>query len=109
MDLKKLSENLGMDEEEYVEMLQLFFESGGADLENLEAAIKEGDIEKAHRASHSLKGSSGSLGLEKLFEMAVAIDDKNRQGILDGLDEMVKELRQEFELLISTIEKNSSG
>ncbi len=109
MDLKKLAKNIGLDEEEYVEMLQLFVESGGSDLENLEAAIKEGDAEKAHRASHSFKGSSGSLGLEKLFEMARAIDDKDRQGILDGQEEMVKELRQEFKFLLSTIERNTSG
>ena len=109
MDLKELAENIGLDEEEYVEMLQLFLESGGADLEILEAAIKEGDAEKAHKASHSFKGSSGSLGLEKLYEMARAIDDKDRQGILDGLDEMVKELRGEFDLLLSIVEKNSAG
>jgi HPt (histidine-containing phosphotransfer) domain-containing protein len=105
MNLKELAENLGLDEDEYIEMLKLFFESGGSDLEKLEAAINEGDAEKAHGASHSLKGSSGSLGLEKLFELAKSIDDKDRQGILDGLDEMVKELRREYELFLSTVEK----
>ena len=108
MNLKELAENLALDEDEYIEMLNLFFESGGTDLEKLEAAINEGDSKKAHEASHSLKGSSGSLGLEKLFELAKAIDDKDRQGIFDGLDEMVKELRREYESLVSTIEKHTA-
>ena len=105
MDLKKMGENLGLEESEYVEMLDLFFESGGADLEKLEAAIAAGDTDKAHQASHSLKGSAGSLGLENIFESVKAIDDKDRQGILDGLDEMVKELRKQYNHLLESVKK----
>jgi HPt (histidine-containing phosphotransfer) domain-containing protein len=105
MDIKELSENLGLDEDEYIEMMNLFFESGGADLKKLETAISEGNAEKAHEASHSLKGSSGSLGLDQLFELVKAIDDKDRLGNLDGLDETVKELRRRYELLQKDVEK----
>lgn len=103
MDVKRLAENLGLEENEFLEMLNLFFESGGADLARLEVAIREGNAEKAHEASHSLKGSAGSLGIEKIFEIAKAIDDKDRKGILDGLDVMVKELRGEYELLKASV------
>ncbi|MEI6125069.1 MAG: Hpt domain-containing protein [Pseudomonadota bacterium] len=109
MNIKEAAENLGLDESEYLEMLDLFFESGGNDLEGIELALKEGNAEKAHVASHSLKGSSGSLGLESIFELAKAIDDKDRQGILDGLDDLVKKLRREYERLVETVKKFSAA
>lgn len=108
MDLKEQAENLGLEEDDYFEMLNLFIESGCADLEKLEAAIMEEDAEKAHEASHSFKGSSGSLGLERLFQLAKAIDEKDQQGNLEGIDEMVKELRQEYELLASAVGRYSN-
>jgi HPt (histidine-containing phosphotransfer) domain-containing protein len=105
MDIKTLAENLGLEEEEYVEMLDIFFDSGGADLERLEAALSDGDARRAHEASHSLKGSAGSLGLDRIFELAKAVDDKDRQGNLDGLDEMIRELRAEYDSLLEQAKK----
>lgn len=99
MNLKERAESLGLDEEEYSEMMDLFFESGGADLKKLEAAIAEGDARQGHAASHSLKGSAGSLGLIMLYEKVTVIDDKLRCGDLDGVAEMVISLRKEYELV----------
>lgn len=107
MDLKEQAETLGLEEDDYIELLNLFIESGCSDLEKLEAAIMEKDAEKAHEASHSFKGSSGSLGLERLFHLAKTIDEKDQQGKLEGMDEIVKELRQEYELLASVVGKHS--
>ena len=106
MDFKGLGENLGLEEDEYIEMLELFIESGGEDLGNLEAAIKEGDVEKAHEASHSIKGSSGSLVLDTIYDLAKSIDNILRVGKLDSKDEMVKELRNQYDILKSDILKS---
>jgi histidine phosphotransfer protein HptB len=109
MDFKELGENIGLDEDEYADMLVIFLESGGNDLQKLEAAILESNADKAHEASHSLKGSSGSLGLDKMFELAKAIDDKDRTGDLDGLGEMVKNLRSEYEIIVEAVEKRTES
>jgi HPt (histidine-containing phosphotransfer) domain-containing protein len=101
MNLKKLGESLGLDEDEYLEMIELFFESGGADLKKLEAAVKAGDAELGYTASHSLKGSSGSLGLMAIYEKTTLVDDKLRRGDLDGVTEMVVSLRKEYDLLLA--------
>jgi len=101
MNLKKLGESLGLDEDEYLEMIELFFESGGADLKKLEASIKAGDAKLGYTASHSLKGSSGSLGLMMIYEKTTIIDDKLRRGDLDNVAEMVTSLRKEYDLLLA--------
>jgi len=101
MNIKELSESLGLEEEEYLEMLDLFLESGGADLERIEKALSAANAKEIHEAAHSLKGSAGSLCLDPVFELARAIDDKSRQGILTGLDGLVRELRSKFKELVT--------
>ena len=109
MDIRELAESIGLDEDEYLEMLQLFIESGGDDLAGLEAAIAEGNAAVAHESAHSLKGSSGSLGLAQLFELSRTIDDRCREGLLDGLDAMVSRLREEYDFLIDAVAKTTGG
>jgi len=101
MNLKELGESLGLDEEEYLEMIDLFFESGGADLKKIEAAVADGDAARGYAASHSLKGSAGSLGLTTVYEQTILIDDKLRCGDLDGVAEMVVSLRKEYDQLLA--------
>ena len=103
MNIKELSESLGLEEEEYLEMLDLFLESGGADLERIEKALHDANARGIHEAAHSLKGSAGSLCLDPMFELARAIDDKSRQGILAGLDELARELRSRYDELVTAV------
>lgn len=104
MDLMKICEDLGLDENEYMEMIDLFFESGWSDLKKLKAAVTEGDAARAFEASHSLKGSAGSLGLTAIYDLTVQIDDRVRVGNLDGVAEMVKQLYKEYEKLVVAAE-----
>jgi HPt (histidine-containing phosphotransfer) domain-containing protein len=99
MNFKEIGESIGLNKEEYLEMLEIFFESGGEDLKNLETAIKESDAEKAHRASHSIKGSSGSLMLDPIHEIAKSMDDILRTGKFDNVEELLSRLRFEYETI----------
>ncbi len=105
MNIKELSENLGLEEDEYMEMLDLFLTSGGADLSRIEQALKEANAGLVHEAAHSLKGSAGSLCIDNIFELARAIDDKSRQGILTGLDELAQELRRAYDELVTVVSR----
>ena len=105
MDIKELSESLGLEEEEYLEMLELFLESGGADLARIEQALADANARGIHEAAHSLKGSAGSLCLDPVFELATAIDDKSRKGELEGLDGLVRELRSRYTELATAADR----
>lgn len=107
MSLKEMAESLGLNEEEYCQMIELFFESGGSDLKNLERAVAEGDAPRAHAASHSLKGSAGSLGLMDIYEQATFIDDKLREGDLEGVAELVTGLRKHYDQLAAAAGKKA--
>ncbi len=99
MNLKEQAENLGLTEDEYRDMIDLFFESGGCDLIKLEAAVAAGDAARGHEASHSLKGSAGSLVLTEIYEHVRIIDDKLRRGDLSGVATLVAGLRTAFDRL----------
>ncbi len=106
MNFKELGENIGLEEDEYIEMMELFLKSGGEDLENLETAVSIGNAEKAHESSHSIKGSSGSLMLNDIYEAAKSIDDIVRTGTLEGVADKVKVLRANYETLKSNLLKS---
>jgi HPt (histidine-containing phosphotransfer) domain-containing protein len=105
MNIKELSENLGLEEDEYMEMLDLFLTSGGADISRIEQALKEANARLVHEAAHSLKGSAGSLCIDNMFDLARAIDDKSREGILEGLDELAQKLRRAYDELATAVSR----
>lgn len=93
MVLKDLAENLGLEPEEFVELLDLFVETCEKDLNGLEAAMKEEDGDKAARAAHSIKGAAGNLGLMDLYEMARASEMEARNRSFEALPQRVQAIR----------------
>ncbi len=101
MEVTNLAENLGLDVEDFNELFELYVETTSSELEELKAAINAGDAEKAHAKAHSIKGSSGNLGFNELYESAKAIDDLARANTLDGLETMVQELNEKYEKVVA--------
>jgi len=107
MDLKKLAEKLGLDVEDIRELLELYVETTTSDLAQLKVAIETKDAELAHAKAHSIKGASGNLGLNEIYELAKKIDDLARVNALDGLEDMVQVLQEKSNSLVEEFEKDS--
>jgi len=99
MNIKELAENLGLEEDEYLELLELFIDVGMADIEKLRSAIEEGNAEEAAQAAHSLKGASGNLGLMEIYDVALKSEEEARNNSLNGLDESVQTLKGQLDSL----------
>ena len=93
MNFKELAENLGLEEEEYLELIELFIETSMSDLNDLQSATGSGSTEKAADAAHSIKGAAGNLGLMEISEIAGRIEANARNGQLDGAAESAQELQ----------------
>ena len=104
-----MGEEIGLDEEEYLEMIELFVESGGESISIIKEAIKEADAEKAHEASHSIKGSSGSLMLDTIYETAESMDNILRTGSFDNVEEMLEKLKNEYEKIKTAFLEKTGG
>ena len=103
MDFEKSAQRLGLDIEEYVELIELFLETGTNDLNGLEDAGAAKDIQAVIERSHSLKGASGNLGLTEIFEKAKDIENRARNSSLEGLDDSVMEIKQYFNEIVTML------
>ena len=107
MEAKKLADNLGLEEEEFTEIFGLYKKTTSSDLKELKFAISVGDAGKAHEKAHSIKGASGNLGFDELYETAKAIDDRAMVNSFDGLENMFQEFWESYEKLIKELERGS--
>lgn len=73
---------LDNDAELYKDLITMFFEDPQFKPEDLEKLIAENNLEEARKLSHLLKGVSGTLGAEDLFDAS-----KNLEDILKGKKE----------------------
>ena len=106
MDIKKLAENLELDLEDFNEIFEIYIETTSSDLQELKAALRNGDAQKAHEKTHSIKGASGNLGLDELYELAKQIDDRARVNSLNGLEDLVTSFDERYEKLVEDFERN---
>ena len=99
MNIRELAENLGLEEDEYLELLELFIDTGMVDIEKLRSAVKEGNAEKAAQAAHSIKGASGNLGLMEIYDVARKSEEEARNNSLIELTESAQTLKEQFDSL----------
>jgi HPt (histidine-containing phosphotransfer) domain-containing protein len=103
MDIKALADNLGLEEDEYLELADLLVETGMVDLSNMESAFHEGDADAAAGAAHSLKGASGNLGIMDIYELAKTVEAESRNNNLPSIEAPLKELREKLEALAKLV------
>ena len=99
MNIKELSETIGLEEHEYLEMIEMLVETGTADLNRLQSAIDEENVQGVVEAAHSIKGASVNLGLLEVYEIAREIEDKALNDRLEGITESVQVLKKKLEMI----------
>ncbi len=103
MDIKALADNLGLEEDEYLELADLLVDTGMVDLSNMESAVKAGDTDTAAKAAHSIKGASGNLGIMDIYELAKAIEAQLRDNNLETVGTQIREIREKLESLAKVV------
>ena len=103
MNIQELAENLGLEKEEYLELLDLFIDTADSDINELQSAIGEGNGEKAVGAAHSLKGAAGNLGLMEIHEEAKKMEADARDNHLEAVAGAVPTLRNKLDAISGLI------
>ncbi len=103
MNFKELGENLGLDEDEYRELVELFLDTGATDLGNLKDAFENGDAQQVAKSAHTLNGASGNLGLLDVHETAKKIEQAANENKLDGVGDDVGALQGMFDAISSFV------
>ncbi len=105
MNFKALGEQLGLDEEEYRELIDLFIESGGADYQKLLEGVAAGDADTVRRCAHTIKGASGNLGLLEVSEVASSIEESAMNNKLEDIGQAVEKLKTQFGAIEAFVQK----
>uniref|UniRef100_A0A7C4RTS6 HPt domain-containing protein n=1 Tax=Desulfatirhabdium butyrativorans TaxID=340467 RepID=A0A7C4RTS6_9BACT len=103
MDFKTIAGNLGLDEEDIVEVAQLFIQTAPGELEKLAQAQRNMDAKLAAEAAHSIKGSSSTLGLDETAKLAQIVVKQGREKDLEGLKSSLPRLIQELQHTVASL------
>ncbi|HEY4442082.1 MAG TPA: Hpt domain-containing protein [Candidatus Elarobacter sp.] len=83
LDLSRLIEAFEDDTAGIAELLEMAMETGRKHQRALAEAIANGDAEGVRRAAHSIKGSSGNIGANRVMEVAAELEQRARAGDLN--------------------------
>ena len=74
MDLKALGESLGLEESEFIEIVEIFLETAYMDVKKLEDAHRSQDPKAVSEAAHSLKGAAANLGFMEMASLSSKLE-----------------------------------
>ncbi len=81
----------------FLEMVDLFLTENALSLSKLTQAVQEQDATSVLKLAHRLRGSSLQFGAGLMVHLCQAIEQKGRETNLDGLEELLNQLKYEFE------------
>ena len=79
------------------ELVDTYLEDSPQLLAELRKGLDQGDAGAFRRAAHSLKSNSASLGASKLAVIAKELEERGRDGLLEGAEPKVRELETAYE------------
>lgn len=103
MKLKELAENLEMEEDEFVEMADLFVKTCLSDLLKLQAAIEKREVLHVAKYAHSIKGAAVNLGFMEIFDAAKKMEMEACDNRLNDATEMVQKIKKEIDRITEAL------
>ena len=112
MNFKVQAEKMGLDEDEYVEIVDLFIKTTADNLRQLRSAVKTGDRSKISQETHSLKGAALNLGFWEISEIVERIAKGVRENSWQGLSADIEVIQGRIDwmagLLVQRLTENGS-
>ena len=103
MNFSELADQIGLEEAEYRELVELLIDTGETDVISIESSLAAGNAEQVARSAHTLSGAAGNLRIMALHELANRIEWAANQNRLDTLDDDVAALKRLFAELASAV------
>lgn len=97
MNFKELGETIGLEEDEYRELVELFMDTGMADYDRMKRAFEAGDAQQVARSAHTIQGAAGNMGIMNVHEAAKRIEQTAADGRLDSVSAELDNLKGLFD------------
>ncbi len=105
MEFERIADNLGIDTEDYFELVALFIETSLSDIDKINDAIEKKNLDKAASAIHSIKGAAGNLGFMDIYEAAKKLEAEARNNRLDKIVAPINRLKEQISKIIDHVIK----
>ena len=103
---------MGLDEDEYVEIVDLFLKTTADNLRQFRSAVKTGDRSKIRQETHSIKGAALNLGFWEIYEIVERIEKGVRENSWQGLSADVEVIQERIDwiagLLVQRLTEDES-
>ena len=85
------------------ELVDIFLDTGGEMLSQVEHAVRQGNAEAIERAAHTIKGAVGNFAADRAFEAALKLETLGREGSLKHVESAFKDLEREINLFTDVL------
>ena len=105
MDIKRIATQLGLEEDDIYEVLELFIQTAPTDIMKLTAGFNTRNTVQVGEAAHSLKGSTGTLGFMDISNHALLIMKQSRENKIEDLTQTVPPFLNQMKDLLLELKK----
>nr|WP_321404912.1 response regulator [uncultured Desulfobacter sp.] len=92
-------------QELYMTVLKQFFQDHRTDDQIIAQALGQNDVPLAQRTAHTLKGVSGGIGAQALYDSALNVEKAIKDDQFDRLEPLMENLAKELSLVVDDLEK----
>ena len=107
MDFKKMAEEIGLEYDEFLEMLDLYVSAGRHDLAKLREAFETKHFLGVAEAAHSLTGASGNLGFAEIAEIAKGVELNAREEMLGSAEAAISLIEEGLRAIADSLEQHA--
>jgi HPt (histidine-containing phosphotransfer) domain-containing protein len=105
LDDGRLFEMVGGDEDFIVEILELYVQASGADVESLVSAVGRDAGAEASRLAHTLKGASGNVGADAMMDLCQRLELALKNNATNEVTALVAKIEDVFAQTVERIQK----
>ena len=96
-DKESLIEKVGDDPELVAVIIETFVTDAGAQIEALEAFLRDGDAQGFAAQAHSLKGAAGNVGAQRVYKLSLDLEMAGKEERLEGAHDILATLKEKFQ------------
>jgi HPt (histidine-containing phosphotransfer) domain-containing protein len=104
MNIKQLALELGLEQDEFSELLAIFIETSESDLLKIQEGVSNGEAEQVADAAHSIKGASANLGFIDISSDAKSIEQEAHNNHLVDLADNINKIRERLVMISEALE-----
>lgn len=97
--IKAITTDLGIDESDAKELLQDFLIDFEKTIAIMENQVENEDFDGLAQSAHSIKGASGNLRINKVFELTSKLENYAKNGLKEEIPSLMTQIKLDFEEL----------